>query len=262
MGKILLSFGIILVIAPFMWNIKTSVKRPAKIATISKVEVEQTLAKPTVEVTAKKNSAPVAVRKRENLKIDSPIAAARGREHSQALSPTRIAKSKPMNSDTSGEVNGIRHAELREIETHVPTIAGRKFCEEHEESITEAANIHEVSPIEIKTITRIESNCRNVRGKDGEIGLMQVMPITAKDVGADPEKLWNPRHNIHAGTAYFSKLRTQFGKLEHALLAYNRGPNVAQKMLEQKYDPERDPYVRNFKRFYKTFVSLQKRPVY
>lgn len=56
----------------------------------------------------------------------------------------------------------------------------------------------------------------------GAIGLMQLMPETAKRLGLDPCK---PSENVRGGLAYLAQLQTQFGNPVYALAAYNAGPD-------------------------------------
>jgi soluble lytic murein transglycosylase-like protein len=64
--------------------------------------------------------------------------------------------------------------------------------------------------------------------KAGAVGLMQLMPATAKEVAAelgikDPD-LRDPETNKKLGTHYFNKQLKAFGDVELALAAYNAGP--------------------------------------
>jgi soluble lytic murein transglycosylase-like protein len=61
----------------------------------------------------------------------------------------------------------------------------------------------------------------------GAIGLMQLMPSTAQDFGADP---YDPVQNVDAAARYLRDLLDKYhGGLRHALAAYNAGPAVVDK---------------------------------
>ena len=55
----------------------------------------------------------------------------------------------------------------------------------------------------------------------GAIGLMQLMPDTAKRYNVDP---CNAEQNVRGGISYFKDLQTRFGNTVFALAAYNAGP--------------------------------------
>jgi soluble lytic murein transglycosylase-like protein len=58
----------------------------------------------------------------------------------------------------------------------------------------------------------------------GAIGLMQLMPSTARQLGADPR---DPAQNVDAGARYLRDLLLKYdGRLWHALAAYNAGPEA------------------------------------
>lgn len=63
----------------------------------------------------------------------------------------------------------------------------------------------------------------------GAIGLMQIMPATARSCGIDPPTLWQPEANIRLGCRILAERRDVFRKesdeerLKFALAAYNGG---------------------------------------
>src|SRR5699024_4518487 len=70
--------------------------------------------------------------------------------------------------------------------------------------ISQAAQKYGVDENLIHAIIKMESNYNpNVRSHAGAVGLMQLMPVTAKEVGVTDRS--NIRQNIDGGTHYFSK---------------------------------------------------------
>ncbi len=61
----------------------------------------------------------------------------------------------------------------------------------------------------------------------GAIGLMQLMPATARMLGVDP---WDPFDNLRGGITYLSQLVREFGTVRDALIAYNAGPSHAERV--------------------------------
>ena len=80
----------------------------------------------------------------------------------------------------------------------------------------------------------------------GAIGLMQLMPLTAKylaeKMGENPPSrgdLVNPELNIRFGCYYLAMLKGQFGhKVEILLAAYNAGPTRVRRWLSANQDKD------------------------
>jgi soluble lytic murein transglycosylase-like protein len=76
----------------------------------------------------------------------------------------------------------------------------------------------------------------------GAVGLMQVMPATARMFGADPH---DPVQNVDAGTRYLRDLLVTYsGALWHALAAYNAGPQAVTRHGGIPPYPETLEYIR------------------
>lgn len=90
------------------------------------------------------------------------------------------------------------------------------------------ATAYNLAPSFVAAVISAESNWRPeaVSGK-GAIGLMQLMPGTARSLGMDPCD-W--RQNVAGGIRYLSILLDRFGNVETALAAYNAGPTKIAKI--------------------------------
>lgn len=81
---------------------------------------------------------------------------------------------------------------------------------------------HGVDPALVKAIIHTESAFNpNARSPVGAMGLMQLMPGTARDMGVS--NAWNPAQNIEGGVKYLAWLKKQLKSLDHVIAAYNAG---------------------------------------
>lgn len=91
--------------------------------------------------------------------------------------------------------------------------------------IQDAAQRHGLDPNLVRAVVTAESDFDPTTvSHAGAMGLMQLMPETAKDMGvADP---FDPAQNIEGGTRYLAWMLERFGGDEDkALAAYNWGPS-------------------------------------
>lgn len=105
----------------------------------------------------------------------------------------------------------------------IPTVSGKKAEHLFRSIIFRIAHRHRVDPAMVQAIIMAESSFNpNAVSKRGAMGLMQLMPNTAKSLGI--EDPLNPEHNITGGVLYFKNLLKEFhGDVKLALAAYNAG---------------------------------------
>jgi len=129
--------------------------------------------------------------------------------------------------------------------------AGTQADSKEVDSLLREASVRYNLPYSLlRAIVKAESNF-NVRAVSpkGAMGLMQLMPETAKDMYVrDP---FCPRENIHGGAKYLRYLLDRFnGDLKLALAAYNAGPERVLASGGIPNIPETVEFVRRVLRFY------------
>lgn len=90
----------------------------------------------------------------------------------------------------------------------------------------------------VKGVVFVESRWKICSTSDkGAIGLMQVMPSTASEmgfIGEDYSRLFYPRKNLYYGCRYLKKMLDLFGgDYKLALAAYYAGPGFVDKVLKR-----------------------------
>jgi len=108
----------------------------------------------------------------------------------------------------------------------------------------------------ILAVMAVESNFdpRALSDK-GAMGLMQLMPATAKDLFV--QDAWDPAQNIEGGARYLRILANQYsGDMVKTLAAYNAGPDAVRRAGEAVPDiPETREYVRKVIALYQAYKT-------
>ncbi|MBR3328452.1 MAG: lytic transglycosylase domain-containing protein [Atopobiaceae bacterium] len=120
-------------------------------------------------------------------------------------------------------------------------VRGLFFPVNYAERIDDAAARHNVDPHLVAAVIKCESGWNeNAQSRAGAVGLMQVMPDTAKSVsetGAvdtkkySPSNLTDPATNIEYGSALLSYLQENLSTTNEVIAAYNAGLSTVQGWL-------------------------------
>lgn len=108
----------------------------------------------------------------------------------------------------------------------LPAVQSREDALLFQGLVRKFARKHLLSEPLVKAVIQTESSFNpEVVSPKGAVGLMQVMPPTAKSMGFDVARLKDPEINIAAGTMYLSMMLDRYrGDIQLALAAYNAGP--------------------------------------
>lgn len=133
----------------------------------------------------------------------------------------------------------------------------------YDELIQRHAVAHQVRPDLVRAVIQVESAFnRYARSPKGAMGLMQLMPATAAQMGVlDP---YDPAENIRGGVAYLRQLLDRYSQNEElALAAYNAGP-VAVAKYGSTIPPYRETrnYVKKIKGMTAVSAQTRKRVIY
>jgi soluble lytic murein transglycosylase-like protein len=103
-------------------------------------------------------------------------------------------------------------------------VRGKSFSpQEIDAAIDQSASRHNVDPNLVRAVIKVESNFNpNAVSRKGAIGLMQLMPQTARQLNvANP---FDPQQNVDAGVRHLKQLMENYGgDVKLTLAAYNAG---------------------------------------
>jgi soluble lytic murein transglycosylase len=125
---------------------------------------------------------------------------------------------------------------------------GRRF----DSLIQDAAANAGVPPAIVKAVIHAESAFDAAAvSRAGALGLMQLMPATARELGVlDPLRA---EQNVQGGARYLRHLHDRFGSWTYTLAAYNAGPTAVDRYRGVPPYGETQQYVRRVLTYYRRY---------
>jgi soluble lytic murein transglycosylase-like protein len=122
--------------------------------------------------------------------------------------------------------------------------------EDVDASIVMAAARHNVDPNLVRAVIKVESNFNsNAVSRKGAMGLMQLMPATAKQLNV--KNPFDPDQNVDAGVRHLKQLLENYGgDVNLTLAAYNAGSGAVARSAGIPRFPETQKYVRRITNLY------------
>ena len=143
------------------------------------------------------------------------------------------------------EFKAILDEKMGENKETVEKTTFKNSREDIENLINKYAQKNNLDPDFIKAVVKQESGFNpDAKSKCGAMGLMQLMPQTAKGLGVIDA--FDPEQNIDGGTRYLKSMMNRFNNdPKLALAAYNAGPAAVQKYGDIPPYRETQNYVKN-----------------
>jgi len=134
----------------------------------------------------------------------------------------------------------------------------RLYRDAYAHEIEQAARQYNVDPALVRAVIHAESGFdARARSPKGAMGLMQLMPATARLMGVDDPHL--PQQNIRGGVRYLAEMLARFrSDITLAVAAYNAGPQAVQRHAGVPPYPETQVYVQRVRILHQRYRAASK----
>ncbi|MDO6524904.1 MULTISPECIES: lytic transglycosylase domain-containing protein [unclassified Motilimonas] len=129
----------------------------------------------------------------------------------------------------------------------------KKLRQHYHPTIVDIASRHQLEPALLHAVISAESGYNpQAVSRAGAVGMMQLMPGTAKMLGVSNS--YDVVQNMEGGAKYLRSLLNQYNNKKLALAAYNAGPGAVKKYNNQipPYK-ETQNYVKKVMQYYETY---------
>jgi soluble lytic murein transglycosylase-like protein len=209
---------------------------------------------------AEKHAAPAPQAKRSSLVYWSskenrwkPVPSA----NTASMQAARSAAAEVSQSFTQGVTQGVTQyyghesAQSANAKIVAANVRGHQASQEEiDASIAMAAARHNVDPNLVRAVVKVESNFNsNAVSRKGAMGLMQLMPSTAKQLKV--QNPFDPDQNVDAGVRHLKQLLENYGgDVSLTLAAYNAGSGAVARSAGVPHFAETQNYVRRITNLY------------
>lgn len=146
-------------------------------------------------------------------------------------------------SDEARQATAVADAGINVFPDGAVTVLSDRITGNYAQALQDIAKANDISPHLLEALVWQESRWNpTAMSRAGAIGLAQLMPGTARDLGVDPR---DPIQNLAGGARYLRQQLNRFdGDVEKALAAYNAGPGRVMTARGIPSIPETQAYVR------------------